>query len=139
MTKTKLMRRSLSALACLFAFASLLPSATYAADMAKKHASLECASCHDAKAFKAPAPEKCLGCHASDEIVKATAHFNFKATLTDPKTKKEVAHEALVNPHDSYHYGRTEDCLDCHREHSKSTNACATCHDIEPWKMGAPR
>lgn len=142
MMNQKSMRKSFAMLSTLALFGALFTFASgeaAAADMMKKHQSLECASCHDAKGFKAPEPQKCLSCHTSDQIVKATERFNFTAKLTDPKTKKEIAHKALVNPHDSYHFGRTENCFDCHREHAKSTNACATCHDIEPWKMGAPR
>lgn len=138
MMRTETMRKVFAAAALAASFA-LASGAAAAADMTKKHAALECTSCHAAGGFKAPEPQKCLGCHASDEIVKATERFNFTAKLTNPKTKQEVAHKALVNPHDSYHYGRTENCLDCHREHMPSVNACATCHDVAPWKMGAPR
>lgn len=111
-----------------------------AADFTSKHAEnkVECTSCHKA-GFTAPKADACLACHKQDDIVKATEKFNFTARLTDPKTKKEIAHEAKVNPHDSYHFARTQNCLDCHREHKPSVNACATCHDVKPWKMGAPR
>ena len=57
----------------------------------------------------------------------------------NPKTGKETRHTALINVHDSYHFGRTENCFDCHREHKPSTNQCATCHDIEAWKMPTPK
>ncbi len=70
---------------------------------------------------------------------KKTEFLNFEAKLKNPKTGKEEDHIALVNPHDSYHFGKSESCLDCHREHSPSTNECQTCHDIKAWKMGTPR
>lgn len=134
--------------AALIPAAALLFATTsaHAAGMTSKHAEsgVACASCHKTSgdkvaAFAAPDASTCLGCHKQDAIVKATEKLNFEAVLVDPKTKKEKRHTALINPHDSYHYGRTESCFDCHREHQKSTNACAGCHDIGAWKMGVPR
>ena len=135
--------------AALIPAAALLFATTsaHAAGMTSKHAEngVACATCHKSSAdgkgaaFAAPDASTCLGCHKQDAIVKATEKLNFEAVLVDPKTKKEKRHTALINPHDSYHFGRTENCFDCHREHQKSTNACAGCHDTGAWKMGAPR
>ena len=123
------------------AAAATLSSTAAAADFKSKHAAngVSCTSCHGQKPDAAPQADKCRGCHSPDVIAKATEKFNFEAVLVDPKTKKEIRHTALINPHDSFHYARTENCLDCHREHQTSVNSCATCHDIEAWKMGAPR
>lgn len=59
--------------------------------------------------------------------------------MKNPKTGKVQEHVALINPHDSYHFGRTEDCSDCHREHRASVNDCATCHDTKEWGMPDPK
>lgn len=115
-----------------------------ASDFSSKHAAngVACTACHGSgagAAVKAPKASACLACHQQDAVVKATERLNFEAVLVDPKTKKEIRHTALINPHDSYHFGRTESCFDCHREHRPSQNACESCHDIGAWKMGAPR
>ena len=57
----------------------------------------------------------------------------------DPKTGEVKEHLARINPHDSYHFGKTEDCTDCHREHRPSVNDCATCHDVKAWNMKDPK
>lgn len=102
-----------------------------------KH-NLPCESCHQ-RANQKPTMETCLTCHSQDQIVKAAEHLNFTAKTKDPKTKAMKSHVARVNPHDSYHFDRTESCLDCHREHQPSQNACQTCHDTDAWKMTLPR
>lgn len=111
-----------------------------AADQMSKHAErgVACTTCHKGD-FKAPSTDVCTGCHSRDALAKATESMNFEAVLKNPKTGKETRHTALINVHDSYHFGRTENCFDCHREHKPSTNQCATCHDIEAWKMPTPK
>lgn len=108
------------------------------ADITLKHQGLECSSCHQG-GFVPPKPETCLGCHKPDDIVKATERFNFTTTFTNPKDGKTTTSVAPVNPHDNFHYGRTDECVNCHKEHKPSTLTCQTCHDVEPWDMKAPR
>lgn len=126
--------------AVLLAAVALFMSATaLSAEMPMKHKGLECSSCHEAGAFLPPDRTKCLACHSEESIVKATEHFNFESSFKDPRTGREIKSLVKLNPHDNFHYGKTDQCVNCHREHSKSTLTCALCHDAEPWKMKAPR
>lgn len=118
--------------------AALLSASVSAQTVELKHKGLECAACH-AKGFTPPKQEACLACHASDDIVKATERFNFTTTFTNPKDGSTKTSVAPVNPHDNFHYGRTDECVNCHKEHKPSTLTCQTCHDVEPWGMKAPR
>ena len=83
-----------------------------------KHKGLECTTCHVDGKLTPPDAKTCLACHREESIVKAGER---------------------LNPHDNFHYGRTDQCVNCHREHRPSTVTCEKCHDIEPWKMKAPR
>lgn len=74
-----------------------------------------------------------------DQVVKATEHFNFESYFKDPRNGKELREEVRINPHDNFHYGRSDQCINCHKEHQPSSVTCELCHDIEPWKMKAPR
>ncbi len=106
-----------------------------------KHAQrgVQCTACHDRSSFK-PAPvSKCIVCHKQDELAKKTERLNFISKMKNQKTGEIKEHMALINPHDSYHFGKTEDCNDCHREHRQSVNDCATCHDVKAWGMKEPK
>lgn len=38
--------------------------------------------------------------------------------MTAPsKTNKEIRAEAPINPFDNFHYGQSDQCLNCHNEH----------------------
>lgn len=106
-----------------------------------KHAAdgVPCVACHNNGIGVPPTAQMCKACHYQDSFVKATEKFNFTARLQDSKNGKEIVHTAHVNPHDSYHFGREEQCTDCHKEHRPSNNMCSTCHDIQAWKIGIPR
>lgn len=121
------------------AFAALLLTPTFQASAVDlKHKGFECSTCH-AKGFTAPDRSTCLTCHTSDDIVKATEHFNFTTSFTNPVTGETKTSIAPVNPHDNFHFGRDDQCVNCHKEHKPSTTTCQTCHDIEPWGLKAPR
>lgn len=102
-----------------------------------KHAerNVACQSCHVDGKFEPPKTENCLACHPREALVKKTDRLNFVSRMKNPKTGEVKEHTALINPHNSYHFGTTEDCTDCHREHRKSVNDCATCHDTKAWGM----
>lgn len=118
--------------------AAVLSTALPASAVDVKHKGLECTTCHKG-GFVPPKQETCLSCHKSDDIVKATERFNFTTTFTNPVDGTTKTSVAPVNPHDNFHYGRTDECVNCHKEHKPSTLTCQTCHDVEPWKMKAPR
>ncbi len=106
-----------------------------------KHAqrNIQCTGCHQNGTF-APVPTaQCVTCHNQDQLAKSTERLNYTSRMKNPKTGEVKEHIALVNPHDSYHFGRTEDCTDCHREHRASVNDCATCHDVKAWNMKDPK
>lgn len=119
----------------------LAAGSAFASGVTSKHAAngVACTVCHKDGIGKVPSAQTCRTCHNQEFVIKATESLNFIARLKDPKSGKEITHTARVNPHDSYHFGREQDCTDCHKEHRASTNTCATCHDIKAWKMGVPR
>ena len=57
---------------------------------------------------------------------------NFESYFKDPRDGSEIRKEVAINPHDNFHYGRTDQCVNCHREHRLSTVTCEKCHDIDP-------
>ena len=57
----------------------------------------------------------------------------------DVTTEADLDADGVFATHWHFHYGRTDQCVNCHREHRPSTVTCEKCHDIEPWKMKAPR
>ncbi|WP_290164465.1 cytochrome c3 family protein [uncultured Parasutterella sp.] len=122
---------------------SLIFAAAASAKMPQmsKHAqrNIQCTGCHQNGTF-APVPTaQCVTCHNQDQLAKSTERLNYTSRMKNPKTGEVKEHIALVNPHDSYHFGRTEDCTDCHREHRASVNDCATCHDVKAWNMKDPK
>lgn len=119
----------------------LAAGSAFASAASGKHAAdgVACTACHKDGIGKPASAQACRSCHDSQAVVKATESLNFIARLKDPKSGREITHTARVNPHDSYHFGREQDCTDCHKEHRASTNTCATCHDVKAWKMGVPR
>lgn len=123
----------------LAAAVAMISTSAWSADMMMKHKGLECTNCHAAGAFLPPDRAKCLACHAEEGIVKATERFNFESYFKDPRTGKEIKSLVKLNPHDNFHYGRSDQCVNCHKEHKKSTITCELCHDTAPWKMKAPR
>lgn len=79
---------------------------------------ISCGDCHDGpKEAKPLSTAECLACHNSSEKVAE------KTGARDP------------NPHNSPHYGTTLDCDLCHRQHGKSENFCAQCHE---WELRVP-
>ena len=104
-----------------------------------KHKGLECTTCHVDGKLTPPDAKTCLACHREESIDKAGERFNFESYFKDPRDGSEIRKEVAINPHDNFHYGRTDQCVNCHREHRPSTVTCEKCHDIEPWKMKAPR
>jgi DnaJ-class molecular chaperone len=79
---------------------------------------ITCRDCHEkGTSYKALTPGQCLSCHGSyEEVARQTAR-------SDP------------NPHNSPHYGKEQDCDLCHRQHARSENFCAQCHE---WKLTVP-
>ena len=113
-----------------------------------KHKALQCSSCHVDLGKTGPKPgqrvtppkkEACLACHSEESIVQAGAKFNFDAPFKDPKTGEKSVQHVEINPHDNFHFGRSDECVNCHKEHRPSVVTCETCHDIGPWGMKAPR
>lgn len=102
-----------------------------------KHAQrgVTCQSCHTTGKFEPAKTQNCLACHPREQLVQKTDRLNFVSRMKNPKTGEIKEHTALINPHNSYHFGTTEDCTDCHREHRASVNDCATCHDTKAWGM----
>lgn len=133
------MHKTLAIIAAAVCSSILFAQAASAAGMPSmsKHGQrgIACTVCHDGGKFAPAATQKCLACHKSDELVKKTDRLNYVSEMKNPKTGEIKKHTARVNPHDSYHFDRTEDCTDCHREHRASVNDCATCHDVKAWKM----
>ena len=83
--------------------------------------------------------QQCQTCHNQDQLAQKTDRLNYISRMKNPKTGEVKEHLARINPHDSYHFGKTEDCTDCHREHRPSVNDCATCHDVKAWNMKDPK
>ena len=106
-----------------------------------KHASVKgiaCATCHASGQYGPVPAGTCKGCHAPEALARSTERLNFQSQMKDAKTGTVKSHTAKINPHDSFHFGRTEDCVDCHRNHTTSVNDCATCHDVKAWGMKDP-
>lgn len=119
---------------------SLLPFHVKAADLTFKHEGVACSACHTTGAGLPPPKAACVACHDENQLVKSTEHYNFVLSyFKDQATGKEYRKKAQLNPHDSFHYGRAEECINCHREHRSSTFNCARCHDTGSWNMKAPR
>lgn len=106
-----------------------------------KHSSrgVQCTVCHQGNEFKPVPTSQCIVCHNQDALAGKTDRLNFISKMRNPKTGEVKEHKALVNPHNSYHFGKTEDCSDCHREHRTSVNDCAICHDVKAWGMKEPK
>lgn len=103
------MKSGLLAAACAAALSFALPS--YAVTVNGPHANLPCTTCHQGTQMKAPAKEKCFGCHASyDKIAERTAKMN-------------------PNPHSS-HRGEAN-CTACHSMHAKPRFECNDCHNFK--------
>lgn len=133
------MRKSLFVLSLIAVFGL---SISYAQTPSmSKHAQrgVQCTACHDGSSFKPASASKCIVCHKQDSLAKKTERLNFISKMKNQKTGEIKEHMALINPHDSYHFGKTEDCNDCHREHRQSVNDCATCHDVKAWGMKDPK
>lgn len=122
-----------------FGIALVVSLAVNAQPTTVKHKGVECQVCHQNGQLTPPDAKACLACHQEDAIVKATERFNFESYFKDPRDGKELRKTVAINPHDNFHYGRTDQCVNCHREHRSSTVTCQMCHDIEPWNMKAPR
>jgi len=75
---------------------------------------VNCVGCHGKTRKPEEVPmAKCVACHGStDALAQKTA-----------SVKPE-------NPHTSPHYGTTLDCNLCHRQHAKSEDYCAQCHNF---------
>jgi hypothetical protein len=75
---------------------------------------VNCVGCHGKTRKPEEVPmAKCVSCHGSaDALAQKTA-----------SVKPE-------NPHTSPHYGTTLDCNLCHRQHAKSEDYCAQCHNF---------
>lgn len=119
--------------------AFLMMSAAEAAPAVQsKHAErgVACTVCHGEKLDVRPTASTCLTCHGPAEaLAKKTEHLNFMSKMKNAKTGEVKEHKALVNPHDSYHFGTTLQCSECHSEHKASRNDCSTCHDTDAWKI----
>lgn len=74
-----------------------------------------CQACHGAtEKPQALSTEQCLGCHGSLE--------DLAAATSDVKP---------ANPHSTPHGPTYVACDLCHKQHEKSENFCAECHDFE--------
>ena len=106
----------------VFAAASSFAAASEAT-LKPWHQQLECVACHADAPNAAPQSSACISCHESaDAVAKRTERLNKRG----------------INPHDNYHYGKTMDCLACHREHQPSYDACNECHDFSRWMKPTP-
>jgi len=134
MTLTKFVAFGILALMSCTSYAQGVPSMNKHGDRG-----VTCQMCHEQEAYKPVPAEKCRSCHNGEDLAKRTERLNFTSKMKDAKTGKIKQHLALVNPHDSYHFGKTEDCNDCHRNHKTSVNDCAICHDVKAWGMKDPK
>jgi hypothetical protein len=74
-----------------------------------------CIKCHGpVKEPQALKMDQCVACHGSTE-----------------KLAEKTAKVKPSNPHTSPHYGTTLDCNFCHKQHEKSENFCAQCHQFQ--------
>lgn len=97
---------------------------------------VSCTTCHGEAMKARPTRDTCLKCHGPvEKLASKTEHLNFTSTMKNAKTGQTSEHKALVNPHDSYHFGSTLSCNECHSEHKASRNDCSTCHDTAAWKI----
>ena len=131
-------------LTLLLALGALALSNAWASPaMTTKHKGLTCTSCHQtvkgSTGMTPPDRKTCLSCHNEEAIIKAGEKFNFTTTFKDPKTGEVTMSTVEVNPHQNFHFGNTDQCVNCHKEHKPSTVTCETCHDTGPWNMKAPR
>ena len=77
-----------------------------------------CSDCHPSQHPLRPlTTAACLTCHTSYQAVAQ------RTSNLDP------------DPHNSPHYGMTQDCDLCHHQHSPSENFCAQCHE---WALCVP-
>jgi Cytochrome c3 len=99
---------------------ALLPLAAVAAEPATgmgaerhKASGVSCVACHGA-ARKPTLVEadKCLSCHGSAAMLVQ------KTSAVKPE-----------NPHASPHWGTQIECSVCHRQHEKTVDWCAHCHN----------
>ena len=121
--------------AALLICSSVFAMSVQAAGMpqSSKHAQrgVNCTQCHTTGKFEPVETKQCQTCHNQDQLAQKTDRLNYISRMKNPKTGEVKEHLARINPHDSYHFGKTEDCTDCHREHRPSVNDCATCHDVK--------
>ena len=103
-------------------------------------ASLACTTCHGTVGIAAPPPtETCLQCHGDREaLAKRTERLNKTVEEKNGATGKMESVVKDINPHYGHHDRGRLDCAECHREHTKSVNLCAQCHDIERWMKPTP-
>lgn len=106
-----------------------------------KHKALgiNCAQCHEQGIYNYTANKSCTQCHPQDTLIEKTNHLNFYSEMKNAKTGEITKHLALVNPHNSFHFGKTEECTDCHKNHSVSKNDCDACHDTKAWGFKEPK
>lgn len=97
---------------------------------------VQCTACHGSDMKQVADRQTCLKCHGPvEKLAQKTERLNFMSSMKNSKTGEVAEHKALVNPHDSYHFGTTLSCNECHNEHKASRNDCATCHDTNAWKI----
>lgn len=129
--------------AALLICSSVFAMSVQAAGMpqSSKHAQrgVNCTQCHTTGKFEPVETKQCQTCHNQDQLAQKTDRLNYISRMKNPKTGEVKEHLARITPHDSYHFGKTEDCTDCHREHRPSVNDCATCHDVKAWNMKDPK
>lgn len=92
--------------------------------------SFRCTDCHEGQGdnpedYKEIGDKGCLACHKSKEYVAKRLKF------------MDAIH---TNPHNSVHDGTRLSCDECHFEHKKSDNMCASCHsnDVKIWMKATP-
>ncbi len=130
---------ALGSVALAAAAPNTAPSANPHAQLSQKHKAVPCVACHGKTPGTAPSRESCLACHNEEAIVRAGEKFNFTTTFVDPRNGEKQEQKVAINPHDNFHFSRTDECINCHREHHPSTLTCETCHDTAPWGMKPPR
>ncbi|WP_282197495.1 cytochrome c3 family protein [Turicimonas muris] len=133
------MKKILLAAAVLMSFGVTSVSAQMSSMSKHSARGVQCTVCHQGTEFKPVPTSQCVTCHNQDALASKTDRLNFISKMKNPKTGEVKEHKALINPHNSYHFGKTEDCSDCHREHRASVNDCGTCHDVKAWGMKDPK
>jgi nitrate/TMAO reductase-like tetraheme cytochrome c subunit len=103
-------------------------------------AGLSCSACHGTAGIQEPpSTATCLQCHGDRAaLIKRTERLNKAVQEKNPQTGKMERVVKDINPHSGHHDRGRLDCFECHREHVKSVNLCAQCHDIERWMKPTP-